>query len=399
MTVLLDQGRRAVLVGAAAAGVAAPFGRRARAEPEAIRIGWLAALTGASSAPAIGFNRGVVFATDELNAAGGVKGRKIEIVTRDTQGDPTKAVNATQELISRAKVHAVWGPTNSGEALATTPILARAKMPCIHPCVVDSLIDTAKYPSCFRIAPANGQWDDAVRGYVLKTLKVKDVTVFGDTTGYGTTAVAASVAAFGKDGASVVTQAQIDANQPDVTPDMLRAKNAGAKAIVVWTVSVGLLSRLMNVRAQLGWDVPILGHPSLGAGDIRTLVEKPANWDNVFMVGYRTCSFDAAGKLPPRSAEFVERLKGKVDLADTSLWWVACGYDAVKLVAKAVETTGESSAEAIIGYWNGLKGYPGVYGNYTYSASEHNGYPQNEVVMSKANSQRDGAFALAPGYS
>ena len=176
------------------------------AQGEPIRIGWLAALTGASSAPAVGFNRGVVYAVDSINAAGGVKGRKIELVTRDTQGDPTKAVNATQEMISAAKVHAIWGPTNSGEALATTPLMARAKMPNLHPCVVDSLIDTTKFPNAFRMAPSNSQWDDAVRNYCLKVLKVKKVAVIGDTTGYGTTAVGASVAAFKKDGAEVVVQ-------------------------------------------------------------------------------------------------------------------------------------------------------------------------------------------------
>ena len=142
---------------------AAPFPRPALAQTSPILIGWLAALTGPSSAPAIGFDRGVRFAVDEINAAGGVKGRKIELVTRDTQGDPTKAVNAAQDMISRQKVHAIWGPTNSGEALATTPIMARAKMPNMHPCVVDSLIDPAKYPNAFRIAPSNSQWDDAVR--------------------------------------------------------------------------------------------------------------------------------------------------------------------------------------------------------------------------------------------
>jgi branched-chain amino acid transport system substrate-binding protein len=391
----MDTNRRTLLL-ATAAGLAAPAlaPGLARAQSEPIRIGWLAALTGPSSAPAIGFNRGVTFAAEEINARGG---RKVEIVTRDTQGDPTKAVNAAQELISRAKVNAVWGPTNSGEALATTPILARAKMPCIHPCVVDSLIDPAKYPTAFRLAPSNGQWDDAVREYALKVVKASQVSVFGDTTGYGTSAVAASVAAFGKDGAKVVTQAQIDATQPDVTPDMLRAKNAGAQAIVVWTVSVGLLSRLMNVRAALGWDVPILGHPSLGAGEIRNLLEKPANWDKVYCVGYRTCSFDAQGALPPRSAEFVKRVAGKIDLNDTLLWWVACGYDAVNLVAKAVDARNAATSEAITGYWNTLKDYPGIYGEYSFTPTEHNGYPQGDVVMSRANSQKDGAFALAPG--
>ena len=384
--------RRSVLAGAAAAGLIRP----ALAQGEPIRIGWLASLTGPASAPAVGFDRGVQFATTSINAAGGVKGRKIEIVTRDTQGDPTKAVNAVQDLISRAKVNAVWGPTNSGESLAVTPIMARAKMPNIHPCVVDSLIDPAKYPNAFRTAPSNGQWDDAVRNYTMKTLGVKDVAVFGDTTGYGTTAVAASVAGFGKDGAHVAYQATIDSTQPDVSPDMLRARDAGGKAIIVWTVAVGMLSRLMNARATMGWDVPILGHPSLGSGEIRGLLDKPANWDRVYMAGYRSCSFDAAGKLPARSQAFVEALSGKVNLADTLLWWVAAGNDAVHLIASAVEAKGDSSAD-IIGDWNTLHDYPGVFGDYSYSPTNHNGYPQDGVVMSVANSQRDGAFNLAPG--
>src|SRR5471030_3086078 len=157
--------RRDVLIGSAGALGTATFSfpKPAIAQAEPIKIGFLAAMTGPSSAPTIGFNRGVIFAVDALNAAGGVKGRKIEVITRDTQGDPTKAVNATQELISQTKVHALWGPVNSGEALATTPIMARAKMPNIHPCVVETLIDTTKFPNAFRMAPSNSQWDDAVR--------------------------------------------------------------------------------------------------------------------------------------------------------------------------------------------------------------------------------------------
>jgi len=390
----MQMSRRGLLTGAAVLGLA----RRALAQaPGPIRIGWLASLTGAASAPAIGFDRGVQFATSAINAAGGVRGRMIEIVTRDTQGDPTKAVNAAQDLISRAKVDAVWGPTNSGESLAVTPIMARAKMPNLHPCVVDSLIDPAKYPNAYRIAPSNGQWDDAVRGYTLKTLGLKQVALFGDTTGYGTTAVAASAAAFAKDGATISYQVQIDANQPDVTPDMLRARDAGAKAIVIWTVAVGLISRVLNARAALGWDVPVVGHPSLGAGEVRGLLDKPSNWDNVYMVGYRTCSFDAAGKLPPRSEAFVADLaKAGVKLDDTLLWWVAAGHDAVRLIAAAIEATGSTASADIIGNWNGVQNFPGVFGAYSFSPTQHSGYPQDEVVMSQANSQRSGAFTLAP---
>lgn len=383
------------LLGAGALG----FPRPAIAENEPIRIGWLAAMTGPSSAPAIGFNRGVLFAAETINAAGGVKGRKVEIITRDTQGDPTKAVNATQEMISQAKVHAIWGPTNSGESLAVTPIMARQKIPNIHPCVVDSLIDPVKYPNAYRIAPSNTQWDDAVRSYCLKILKVKKIAVIGDTTGYGVTAANASTAALKKDGADVVYSGNIDATQPDMTPDLLRARNAGAEALVVWSVSTGMDARLFNTRARMGWDVPIVGHPSLASGEIAGLVEKPANWDKVYAVGYRSCSYNESGMLPERSRDFVGRLKGKVDLADTLLWWVAGGYDAVNLVAKAVEETGSTTSEAILKNWNAISRYPGVFGEYSYSPQNHDGYPVADVLMSAANSGRDGSFKLAPGYA
>ncbi|SDB23000.1 ABC transporter substrate-binding protein [Belnapia rosea] len=386
--------RRGLGLAAAATGLAVP----ALAQSEPIRIGWLAALTGPSSAPAVGFNRGVMYAAEAINGAGGVKGRKVEIITRDTQGDPTKAVNATQEMISQLRVHAIWGPTNSGESLAVTAIMARAKMPNIHPCVVDSLIDPAKYPNAFRIAPSNTQWDDAVRGYTLNIAKVKKVAVIGDTTGYGVSAANASATAFQKDGAEVVYKANIDATQPDMTPDMLRARNAGAQAIIIWSVSTGMIARLLNTRANMGWDVPFIGHPALASGEIGALIDKPANWEKVYAIGYKSCSYDASGKLPPRNEELLQRLQGKVNLHDTLLWWVACGIDAVDLVAKAVEATGSVTKEAITGHWNGLKDYPGYFGEYSFTATDHNGYPVKDVVMSAASSGKNGTFALAPGY-
>ena len=391
--------RREFTIGSATAAGAAAFSypRPAISQAEPIRLGWLAAMTGPSSAPAVGFNRGVVYAANAINTAGGIKGRTIDVLTRDTQGDPTKAVNATQEMISALKVHAIWGPTNSGESLAVTPIMARAKMPNIHPCVVDSLIDATKFPNAFRLAPSNTQWDDAVRGYCLKILKVKKVAVIGDTTGYGVAALNASVAGLKKDGAEVVYQANIDATQPDMTPDMLRARNAGTEAIVVWSTSTGMDARLFNTRATIGWDVPFVGHPSMSSGEIGNLVEKKANWEKVYAIGYRSCSYDDTGKLPPRSQELVERLKGKVSLSDTLLWWVAGGIDAVNLVAKAVET-GSSSSGDIIKYWNSLKKYPGYFGDYTFSSTEHNGYPTEDVVMSAASTAKDGTFKFAPGY-
>jgi branched-chain amino acid transport system substrate-binding protein len=250
------------------------------------------------------------------------------------------------------------------------------------------------------MAPSNSQWDDAVRNYCLNILKVKKIAVMGDTTGYGVTAVGASVAAFKKDGAEVVYQANVDSTQPDMTPDMLRAKNAGAEAIVVWSVSTGMEARMFNVRAVMGWDVPFVGHPSMSSGEISGLVEKPENWKKVYAIGYKSCSYDAAGKLPPKSEDLVARLtKAGIKLDDTLLWWVAGGIDAVELIARAVETSGSTDGAGIIAFLNGQSKYPGYFGNYSWSPTQHNGYLTEEVVMSEASTAKNGTFALAPGYT
>jgi branched-chain amino acid transport system substrate-binding protein len=391
--------RRGFALSAIAASGVATLTNPSRAAEEPIRIGWLAALTGPLASPSIGFDRGVRWATDEINSKGGVNGRMIELIVRDTQGDPTKAVNATQEVISRFKVHAIWGPTNSGELLATSPIMARAKMPSLVAGVVNSLIDTTKFPNAFRVTPSNAQWDAAVRNYTLKVVKAKKMAIVADATGYGTAALADSVAGFKEAGTEIVYSGVIDPAQPDVTPDLLRMKNAGADAIVAWTVSSGLAARIMNGRAELKWDVPIVGHPAMGTGEIGKLVTKPENWEKVYIIGYKSCSFDDKGKLPPRTQAFVEAVKGKFTLNDTSLWWVVSGVDSIRLIAEAVEKTGSSDSDKIIGYWNTLKAWPGLYGTYTFSPTDHNGYNGDEIVMQRANSQHDGAFSLAPGYA
>jgi branched-chain amino acid transport system substrate-binding protein len=392
--------RRGLTLGAPLAVAGRAAMRRARAaDASPILIGYPAALTGPSSAPGVGQNRGVTYIVDRINAAGGVKGRKIQMVTRDTQGDPTKAVNAVQEMMASDKVHAIFGPNNSGEALATTPIVARRGIPNIHCCGITSLIDEKKFPNAFRQTPNNDQSSDPPRIYCQKILKLNKVAVIGDSTGYGTSAVTDSVNNFKKNAGDVVYQAQIDATQPDMMPDMLRMREAGAQAIVPWTVSTGMIARLLNARGAMGWDVPFVGHQAMGSGEVGHLLQKPEYWNNVFNEGFKNCSLDAAGKLPARTQDFVDHARGKMSLVNTSLWWIVSAVDAIQLVADAVSKTDSSSPEAIIGYWNTLTKYPGLFADYTFSPTQHNGFPSDELVMSVASSEHDGAYALAPGYT
>jgi branched-chain amino acid transport system substrate-binding protein len=391
--------RRQALASAGAAAVAVGLAKPAIAASEPIRVGYLPALTGPSSSTGVGITRGTQLAVEEINAAGGINGRQLELVVRDTQSDPTKAVNASAELTNQEKVQVVFGPLNSGESLAVVPLLARSNTLQVHPCWVDSLVDTQKYPMCFRNAPTNQQIGGAANRYVVEVLTRKKVAVISDTTGYGTASVNAYVPMLKAKGADVVYQGNVDAANPDLKPELLRMQSAGAEAIMPWSVNAGFLSRIINTRGDMGWDVPIVGQTTLGSGQTKALLEKPEYWAKVYPNNFRTVCYMPGGKLPDRTGAFLDRLKSaKVDMGDTLLWWIALGYDSPRLIAEAMKAVGPEP-DKVVGYLNQLKDFPGVYGDISFTAEQHNGYPDAEVVMVEANSLKDGAFNLAPGYS
>jgi len=390
--------RRQALTSAGAAAIAAGISKPAIAAKEPIPIGYLPALTGPSSSTGIGINRGIQLAVQEINAAGGVDGRQLELITRDTQSDPTKAVNAAAELTRGVKVSVVFGPVNSGESLAVVPLLARTKTPQVHPCWVDTLTDPQKYPMCFRNAPTNQQIGAAANRYVVDVLKRKKVAVISDTTGYGTASVNAYVPMLKSMKAEVVYQGNVDAANPDLKPELLRMQSAGAEAIMPWSVNAGFLSRIINTRGQMGWDVPIVGQTTLGSGQTKDLLEKPDYWAKVYPNNFRPVCYGAGGALTDRTKAFLDRLKSaKIDMGDTLLWWIALGYDSPHMIAQAMKNAG-TEPEQVVGYLNKLKGFPGVYGDISFTPEQHNGYLDEQVVMVEANSLKNGAFNLAPGY-
>ena len=390
--------RRQALKSAAAATVASSFAKPAIAQTSPIQIGYLPALTGPSSSTGVGINRGTQLAVEQINQAGGIGGRQIELITRDTQSDPTKAVNGAAELTRGAKVSVVFGPVNSGESLAVTPLLARTNTPQVHPCWVDSLTDPKKYPMCFRNAPTNQQIGGAANRYVVEVLKRKKVAVISDTTGYGTASVNAYVPMLKQMGADVVYQGNVDAANPDLKPEILRMQGAGAEAIMPWSVNAGFLSRIINTRGQLNWDVPICGQTTLGSGQTKALLDKPEYWAKVYPNNFRPVCYGPGGKLPDRTNAFLDRLKSaKIDMGDTLLWWIALGWDTPNMIAEAIKAVGPEP-EKLVGYLNQLKNFPGVYGDMSFTPDRHDGYPDEQVVMVEANSLKDGAFNLAPGY-
>ena len=119
----------------------------------------------------------------------------------------------------------------------------------------------------------------------------------------------------------------------------------------------------------MGWDVPIVGQTTLGSGQTKALLEKPEYWDKVYQNNFRSSSFEATETLPPRTSEFLDRLRAaKIEMGDTLLWWIAIGYDAPRIIADAVKAAASRrNRSPDIGVR--LKAWPGAYGDMTLSPS------------------------------
>lgn len=365
---------------------------------QTVKIGWLSSLTGPLSSAAVAENQGVQLAVEEINKAGGILGKQIELLTRDTAGDPTKAVNFAQQLAFSDKVQFVIGPVNSGEGLATTPILARAGVPNIVIGSIDELTDATKYPRAFRAINTNRQWISTANNYALDTLKKTKVAIIADTSGYGTASAKTAQELLEKAGIKPVYKVLVDPNKTDLSDEMTKARAAGADVVMPWSAATGLLARLLNARGDMGWNVPVVGHPALMAAQIRQLLNKPQYWENTFASGYLSTTYGTDGKLPERTQALVDKMRPRLGGGeiDVLFWWVAMGYDTVKIIEHAAKTAGSTEPAAIQKALENTKDFRGVYANYTWSLTQRNGFPDSNMATNAANTFKDGSFRLAP---
>lgn len=387
--------RRTTLMLGGAAGLALGAGSARSAEP--IRIGVLGTFSGPLATPSLQSQKGVEFAVEQFNKSGGLDGRLAELVVRDTNGEPTKAVNFAQQLINSEKVVAVIGPSNSGEALATVPIVARAGVVNIVQGVLDVLIDPIKYPRAFRASNTNTQWIERANDYILNVLGKRKVAVFADTSGYGASTAKQVAQMLEKAGAAPVYTVLIDPAKTDVTDEIGKARAAGAEVVSLWTGSTGLVARLLNTRGEQNWNVPFIGHPALAALPVRELLQKPEYWGNAYAIGFTNTTYDAQGKLPPRTQELLNQMRpllGGAELQFT-FWWITIGFDSVNMLLQAIKRAGSTDAASITTAMEAAP-YEGAYTTYRFTPREHNGFPDSGLTVDLADSFRDGSFTAAP---
>jgi len=385
---LIGIGRRRLIQGIGAASLGSGLAMPAIAENKPIRMGWIAAVTGMFATNAQAQDWGFHMAVNDLNEKGGLLGRKIEIVMRDSAADPSKAVSFAKELVYNENIDVLCGPINSGEALPTIGIVSGAKKLQIIGGSVEQLIDPVKYPLGFRNLNTNGQWIKVGVKFMVEELKKTRIAIIDDNTGYGVLSRDTAIHYMEAYNLKPVYTATVDPNKPDVTDELLKAKAAGADVLTEWSNATGFVARLVNARGEQNWMVPLIGHPAILAEAVAALLTKRSYWEGCYGLGYAHQVVDAQGNLPANVRAFMDKHKDGIGpYLAAGLPSFLQGHAAVAIYAAGVEKAGDPDPLKVKAALESIPVIDTPYGPFSYTPTDHNGYRDDAIKLLVANAQ------------
>lgn len=351
------------LTGLFAASFASISAGRARADGD-IKIGFNGDL---SASPSAQSGRAAVVGIQA--AMEDLQGQAFSLVIRDDLSQPPKSIQNMSDLIDNEKVVAVFGPTNSGNALAWKQIPNQKKIPVMG--CIGSATDITKPVSAnadnymFRVGSVDRTQVVALLAYAKKSPTAKKIGFLTETTGYGQGGLKDLQEIAAVQGLNVVANEKFNVNDTDMTSQLGKLKAAGVDTALVWAQGTPI-GQLMRSMEKIDYFPVVL--TSWAADNLSfinasgpALAEKP-----IFL---RTVSEART----PAQQKFFDRIRAKID-ADSAFSFAVHGYDATMLLAQAIKqagtTDGPKVREALEDLRAPLQGFAKAYSK-PFSKSEH----------------------------
>ncbi|HTB00532.1 MAG TPA: ABC transporter substrate-binding protein [Bradyrhizobium sp.] len=310
------------------------------ANAQTIVIGASVPDTGPAAAPALWQRWGFQIALDEVNAAGGVLGKKVELLAYDNRCNPSEAVNAANKLIE-AKVVAILGAHCSSATLATMPLIAAAKVPMVEGIAsspkITELSGVGGNEWTFRINPSDDDMMEALGLYLSQSSKIRRVAVLGEDTDFGRGGAAAFAAVAKKDGLEVISTDFHPQGYPDFTSLLTRIQQSRPDAIALFQLAGDQLNFLRNAM-QLGVRIPYIGRFDPGGNNLQ--IAQAGGMDGSITAWTYSYLVDA-----PANKAFVAEVEKRHNTTPVLQTWA--GYDAMRLLLKAIAEAGSTDPTAI----------------------------------------------------
>ncbi|MCI9514704.1 MAG: ABC transporter substrate-binding protein [Oscillospiraceae bacterium] len=296
---------------------------------EPIKVGVYLPLSGANAAVGQSGVEGIEMAVEEINAAGGIAGRPIEIIKEDEENDPTTAVSVVNKLINQDEVVAIIGSVNSSVTLAAMEVSEDAGIPMVTPISSGAAITGSGNQYIVR-----GQANDLLQaGAVVEYAIAKGYQKIGlmyQNDDYGGGARDVIVEIMKENNMTLAADEGFEASAADVTPQLQNVKAAGCDCLIMYCMYAPGAT-IANQAAQLGMgDLPLLGGGGLTNAKLYEL-----GGENVVGVVNSQTFLAGADAVNEFSAKFIENFQAKYnDTADSNN---AMAYDSTYILAEGLK--------------------------------------------------------------
>jgi branched-chain amino acid transport system substrate-binding protein len=354
-----------------------------------IVIGVVNCLSGFGADMGQGGRQGATIAAEEINAAGGVKGKKIEFIYRDDETNPQKGVSAVNELLFKQGVKVIMGTNVTNVANAVNKIINDQKVLFVTIASGKLLVNPSEYPYTFRLNVSTDKEAIALVKHMVEKVKARKIGIIRDSTAFGQTGYASVMDALKPYKIEPVAVEIYNPGDTDMTSQLLKLKNAGAEQVIAWGMGPDLVP-VTNSFARIGWFPYIAS--GIGATQISffQLARKDVadKWVTTIQKAF---TYPKGGKLEPEAQKFVDKLKAKYGL-DNKAYIMNAGiwYDMIRLYALAVEKVGSQDPNAIKAFLEGTSKYDGLVSKYSFSKTNHDGF--NIADMAVASTIRGDVF-------
>jgi branched-chain amino acid transport system substrate-binding protein len=339
----------------------AMFSSCAKAPDNEIRVGEYGSMTGGTATFGQTTHEGIQIAVDEVNAAGGINGKPVRLISEDDRGKAEEAATVVNKLISSDRVHAILGEVASSNSLAAAPIAQRAGIPMISPSSTNPKV-TQQGDYIFRVCFIDPFQGKVMAKFAHDTLKAKTAAILRDKSADYSVGLADVFAKeFAGMGGSVVIDQAYQSKDVDFKSQLttIAQKKPDVLFVPGYYTEVGLIAKQAR---EMGVEVPLLGGDGWESPELYSIGGKAL--DGCYFSNH--CSPDSKEAIVQ---DFVAKHQAKYHKAPGALTML--GYDAAMVLFDAIKRSPSLSGSDLRNAIAATKDYQGITGNITLDADRN----------------------------
>ena len=353
-----------------------------------IKVGAILAETGPASFLGGPEARTIRMQVDKINAAGGINGEKIKLIVKDSAASPDKAISFAKQLIEEEQVIAILGPSTSGESMKLKGICEKSQTILLS-CGAAEVIVNPQAKWVFKTPQTDGYAAQQIF-MEMNRMGISKIAILAGNTGFGKAGRGQLKKFAPQFNITIVEDEVYDKKSTDLSAVVAKIKaNKDVQAVVNWSIVPAQAIVAKNMR-QAGWDVPLF--QSHGFGNPKYIKAAGEAAEGIIFPSGRLLAADVLPDGHPQKAvlkQYIADYEGKYQ--EQASTFGGHGFDAIMILAKAIENAGSSDKAKVRDAIENLKGFPGTGGVFNFSATDHNGLGLDAFEMMTV---KDGKFVL-----